>query len=147
MTLVGCASMTETYTKEINAELSSSSATLVITRNTGSTLESAVKIDGVRRCELTDRTFCIVKVEPGKHSITAGLWTRTSPSAYRTIGITESFSENKLSFVLIDTDGSGMILPLPGMVFVSAKGTMKIRTSNTYEFMEMRSYLKREAAF
>ena len=143
--LVGCANLEQGHRNELQNELIPGHGVLVITRDAGLNLSSDIEVDGKSRCQLEEKTFCMLRLFPGKYTITgSGYFGKETPRVPRKIGVQVSITAQSHTFVLIDSKlDSGYVIPLPWLFAAGVTTSTRFFTVGIEKFLSIRFLLKR----
>ena len=143
--VVGCANLDQTHRTELQSELAPGRGVLVISRDAGLRLGSDIEIDGKARCQLEEKTFCMLRLPPGKYTVTgSGYFGKAPQMVLRKIGAQIAITDQSHTFVMIDSKlESGYLIPTPWIIAAGATTSTRIFTADIEAFLKLRFLLKR----
>ena len=143
--LLGCANLEQTHRSELQAEVESGKGVLVITRDAGLNLDSNIEVDGKSRCQLDEKTFCMLRLPPGRYTVSgSGYFGKDVPKILQRIGLQVTITAQSHTFVMIDSKlDSGYLIPLPRFIAASVTTSTRFFTVDIEKFLALRFLLKK----
>ena len=143
--VVGCANLDQAHRTEVQSELVPGRGVLVISRDAGLSLGSDIEVDGKSRCQLEEKTFCMLRLTPGKYTVTgSGYFGKGAQMGLRKIGVQVTITDQLHTFVMIDSKfESGYVIPTPWIIAAGATTSTRFFTTDIESFLKLRFLLKR----
>ena len=143
--VVGCANLDQTHRTELQSELVPGRGVLVISRDAGLSLGNEIEVDGKFRCQLEEKTFCMLRLTPGKYTVTGSGYSGKDPQkVLRKIGVQVAITDQSHTFVMIDSKlESGYVIPTPWFISAGATTSTRFFSTDIQTFLKLRFLLKR----